>query len=122
MRGHLPTRLIALAGSAVLALASAAPAMAAPPVGVAAGPAASSWIVTLAPGRAAPQLAAGLTRNVGGEVGLVYTRAINGFQFNGSAAAAEALRRNPNVASVTPDNPIELTETPADRDRADLGL
>ena len=72
MRRHLATRLIALAGSAVLALSSAAPAMAAPamaapPHGHVAGPNDGSWIVTLAPGRAAPRLAAGLTRDVGGQ-------------------------------------------------------
>ena len=62
----------------------------------------SSWIVMLAPRHAAPRLAAGLTRGVGGEVGLTFTHAINGFQFTGSAAAAEALRRNPDVVSVSP--------------------
>ncbi len=123
MRGHLPTRLIALAGSAVLALASAAPAMAAPPVGVAAGPAASSWIVTLAPGRAAPQLAAGLTRNVGGEVGLVYTRAINGFQFNGSAGGRRGPATEPECGIRHARQPDRADrETPADRDRADRGV
>jgi subtilisin len=108
MRVHLPTRLIAFAGSAFLALSSAAPAMAAPPVGVAAAAADSPWIVTLAPGHAAPRLAAALTRTVGGRIGQTYTHAINGFQFTGSAMAAEALRRNPNVVSVTPDRPIAL--------------
>ena len=49
------------------------------------------------------------TRDVGGRIGQTYTHAINGFQFTGSAAAAEALRRNPNVVSVTPDRPIALT-------------
>ena len=63
----------------------------------------------LAPGQAAPQQAAGLARGAGGEVGLTFTHAINGFVFKGSAVAAEALRRNPNVVSVTPDLPITLT-------------
>jgi subtilisin len=108
MRVHLPTRLVAFAGSALLALSSAAPAAAAPPVGVAAAAGDSPWIVTLAHGRAAPRLAAALTRTVGGRVGQTYTHAINGFQFTGSVKAAEALRRNPNVISVAPDRPIAL--------------
>ena len=62
----------------------------------------------LEPGRAAPRMAARLTREVGGEVGLTFTQAIDGFQFKGSAAAAAALRRNPNVVSVTPDRAITL--------------
>src|SRR6187200_1221070 len=108
-RGRRSTRLLALAGSAFLALSSAAPALAAPPAGVAAGGADSSWIVTLVPGHAAPRLAGVLARDVGGRIGQTYTHAINGFQFTGSAAAAQALRRNPNVVSVAPDRPITLT-------------
>ena len=110
MRTHLRTRLIALAGSAVVVLSSAAPVTAARPEGQVAGATGSSWIVMLAPGHAAPADAPGLTRDVGGSVGLIYAHAINGFQFKGSAAAAAALERNPKVLSVTPDHPVALTE------------
>src|SRR5688500_14869226 len=99
MRSHLRTRLIALAGSAVVVLSSAAPVMAARPEVQVGGATQNSWIVMLAPGHAARGLAAGLTRDVGGEIGLTYTHAINGFQFKGSAAAAAALERNPKVLS-----------------------
>jgi subtilisin family serine protease len=70
-----------------------------------------SWIVTLAPGWDARAEAAGLARSAGGDVGLVYAHALNGFQLKGSGAAAEALRRNPIVASVEADRPLFLTET-----------
>ena len=59
----------------------------------------------LAPGHAAPRLAAGLTRAVGGEIGLTYTHAINGFQFKGSAAAAAALANGTQCAVRHPGPP-----------------
>jgi subtilisin len=71
----------------------------------------TSWIVTLAPGVEAPEKAPGLAQAAGGRIGLVYTHALNGFQLLGSAAAADALRRNPSVQSVTPDYTVALTET-----------
>ena len=40
----------------------------------------------------------------GAQVLHVYRHAINGFSFRGSAAAAEALTRNPRIISVTPDH------------------
>jgi subtilisin family serine protease len=44
-------------------------------------------------------------------VGNVYRYAMNGFQFRGSAQAADALRRNPRVVAVVPDYPVYLTES-----------
>src|SRR5688572_10702376 len=55
-----------------------------------------SWIVVLAKDVRARVRAPGLAREVGGRVGVVYAHALNGFQLKGSAAAAAALRRNPN--------------------------
>ena len=79
-----------------------------------------SWIVRLEPGAAARTEAPGFARAAGGELGLVYEHALNGFQFRGSAAAADALRSNPLVASVDPDGPLFLTETvPFGIDRVD---
>jgi len=69
-----------------------------------------SWIVILVEGTS-PDEAPRLARAAGGTAGLRYTHALSGFQFKGSADAAEALRRNPQVASVQPDRPVYLTET-----------
>jgi len=81
-----------------------------------AGPAAedltdNSWIVMLAPGADAAAEAPGLAGAAGGSVGHVYRHALTGFQLRGSAAAADALRRSPRVASVEPDRSLELIET-----------
>jgi len=54
------------------------------------------------PGAAA--LSAGATH--GAQVLHVYRHAINGFSFRGSAVAADALARNPNIVSVTPDHKL----------------
>ncbi len=88
------------------------------PVGVASVAGASnqssasqSWVVMLRPGSDAAQAAPGLARSAGGTVGLVYRTAISGFQFRGSAAAAAALRQNPNVVSVAVDHALSLTES-----------
>jgi len=70
-----------------------------------------SWIVTLAPGVDPSTQAIALARANGGAVGFVYHQALSGFQFRGSAAAADALRRNPTVTGVYPDHAISLTET-----------
>ena len=70
-----------------------------------------SWIVTLAPGVNAASRAPALAHASGGAVGLVYRHALNGFQFKGSAAAADALRHNPAVRGVYPDYAVTLSET-----------
>src|SRR3990172_2835945 len=62
-----------------------------------------SWIVMLKAGANPRADAPGLARRAGGSVGHVYTHALRGFQFKGSAKAAAALRRNPKVVSVTAD-------------------
>jgi subtilisin len=70
-----------------------------------------SWIVTLAAGVETANTANALAHANGGSVGFVYHEALNGFQFKGSAAAADALSHNPQVRAVYPDNAITLTET-----------
>lgn len=70
-----------------------------------------TWIVTLRagvdPASAAPKLAS----QHGGAVGYVYRDAINGFSFRGSAAAASALARNPEVTLVEADAEVWLDTT-----------
>jgi subtilisin family serine protease len=70
-----------------------------------------SWIVMLRAGAHPKADAPGLAKKAGGSVGQVYTHAIKGFQFKGSAKAAAALRKNPNVVSVTTDHAVYLSET-----------
>ncbi|MGH2455594.1 MAG: S8 family serine peptidase [Candidatus Limnocylindria bacterium] len=70
-----------------------------------------SWIVSLVAGADAALEAPGLARAAGGRLGHVYRHALSGFQLKGSAAAAEALRRSPRVASVQADGAVHLTET-----------
>lgn len=59
----------------------------------------------------APGLARRLAAQQGGSVLFAYEHAIKGFAFRGSAKAAEALNRNPNVAYVEPDAPARLFDT-----------
>jgi subtilisin family serine protease len=70
----------------------------------------NSWIVILEKDADLGRAGA-MSRGAGGKVGLVYGHALRGFQFKGSAKAAEALRHNPKVASVEADRPVYLTET-----------
>jgi subtilisin family serine protease len=69
-----------------------------------------SWIVTLVAGADPATEAPGLAKRANGKVGNIYSHALHGFQFHGSAAAAEALRQNPQVASVEADRAVYLTE------------
>ena len=70
-----------------------------------------TWIVTLADGRDPHADARSFVRAHGGEVKYVYEQALNGFAFRGSAQAAEAIRRNPNVTRVEADAEVWLDET-----------
>ncbi|MEX0709715.1 MAG: S8 family serine peptidase, partial [Chloroflexota bacterium] len=97
----------AIAAAVLLASLASGAATARPqPAGVT-----GSWIVRLVSGADSRSAAPGLARGVGGQVGHTYQLALNGFQFKGSEAAADALRHNPKVAAVTPDYPVFLTET-----------
>ena len=53
-----------------------------------------------------------LVRGQGGTLHYVYTTALRGFAASISERAAEALRRNPNVASVEPDGIVRIEDTP----------
>jgi subtilisin family serine protease len=98
-----------LAAAAIAALtvtgvgATAGTAAAAPPAGSALG----SYIVTLAPGTTASQVAGLASSRLGGRVGHVYTAAMNGFSVQLPAAAADRLSTLPGVAHVEEDLPVE---------------
>jgi hypothetical protein len=68
------------------------------------------WIVVLNPGHAAEHEAPGLAAQQGVQLSHVYTHALQGFAFTGSAEAADNLRRNPEVASVEPDHTVAATD------------
>jgi subtilisin family serine protease len=69
-------------------------------------------IVVFAPSvRDAPGLARQLTNAHGGTLRFVYQNAIRGFAASLPDVAAEALRRNPNVAYVEPDREVTLFDT-----------
>ena len=78
-----------------------------------AGPAlADAYIVVFRPGVAdAPGLARRLAADNGAEVSHVYQHALQGFAFRGSAQAAEALARNPNVQLVEADQVMSAIAT-----------
>lgn len=63
----------------------------------------------------APGLARRLVAGHGGALRFTYTTALKGFAAQLPAQALEALRRNPNVAYVEPDQTVQLvgTETPS---------
>ena len=77
----------------------------------AAAPQGGTWIVQLRDGVSPAAAAPGLARQHGGTVGHIYRHALNGFSFNGSAAAAAALERNPKVTLVEADAEVSLEET-----------
>ena len=140
MRFHAPLCAAALAGALVLSGCDAAGPIAGPatpesaPV-VAMSQAASQavpgqYIVVFNNGVAdAPGLARRLARGNGSSVVHTYQHALKGFAFRGSAQAAQALLRNPNVVSVEPDGVVQkvgVTQTNAtwglDRSDARSGL
>jgi subtilisin len=116
MRRFIRTSSVALVGLAMLAgplvpLVAAGSRSSDAPPSAGRARADDSWIVSLQAGASPRSQAAPLAHAAGGQVGHIYTYAINGFQFRGSAAAAEALRSNPYVASVVADRPVYLTES-----------
>jgi serine protease len=62
-------------------------------------------------GRPVPLVARSLVASAGGEVTLTYETALHGFAARLPSAAVTALRRDPRVASVSPDLPVFGTET-----------
>jgi subtilisin family serine protease len=82
-----------------------------PAAALAAPSATGTWIVTLRDGVRSTSVAHELARQHGGEVGHLYTHALNGFSFRGSQTAATALMRNPNVVLVEADAEVWLETT-----------
>lgn len=83
----------------------------APTTSLAAPSSTGTWIVELRDGVRSASVAHGLARQHGGQVGHVYTHALNGFSFRGSQSAATALLSNPNVAGVEADAEVWLDAT-----------
>ena len=103
-------------------IASAAPALAAPPDNPAG---LQRVIVELRPGSASPRgVADQIVRAHGGRSGAVYEYALKGFAAELPQAAINALSHNPNVVSITPDQIISIADqdvpTGFDRIEADL--
>jgi len=105
-----PLRLGALLGLATLGLA-AGPTIAhggkaaSPSPGVVDG----SYIVTLEAGNDPPRVARAIAAEYGGRAPHVYSRALPGFSFEGSADGAARLARDPKVRSVVPDRRVGTT-------------
>ncbi|MCP3976453.1 MAG: S8 family serine peptidase, partial [bacterium] len=70
----------------------------------------TNWIVTLNEGAQPGQVSHALARGVGGKAGFVFENVLGGFSFVGSSQAAAALRKNPHVSSVAPDQLFRLQE------------
>ena len=96
-------RLAACAAS-VLALLASPLALPSP---AEAGPV-STYIVTLKPAASAAGAAA-LTRSLGGSLVATYSHVLQGFAIRMSATAAEALRHDSRVQSVTPDGVVRAS-------------
>ncbi|SDI46871.1 Serine protease, subtilisin family [Actinokineospora alba] len=103
-----------LTGVGVLALTSAAL------TGVsAAAPAQSGYVVVLHGAQDPAAFATGHVDRHGGQVGHIYQHALRGFSATLTAGGADALRRDPRVASVEPDRLMHTTDTvPTGVDRA----
>ena len=86
----------------LLATLAAVPADAAAPGGE------HGWIVTLKGGLDPSREAPGLLKPHGAKASHLFRHALNGFSFNGSAAAAAALRRNNKVRTVVEDHAVSI--------------
>ena len=73
----------------------------------------ATYIVVLKAGQGVDTSAAAAdaAHRTGGAVGFVYSHALQGFSLTASPAAADALRHNPVVASVTPSGTRSITST-----------
>ena len=77
----------------------------------AASPQATYIVILNGPGVDPAARAADAAARSGGTVGFVYRHAFRGFSLTASPSAADALRRNPVVASVTPSGTRSVTST-----------
>ena len=71
-----------------------------------------SWIVTLKAGTDARTNSARFAKAAGGKAGLVFSHALRGFVFRGSAKAAAALLKNPKVRTVVADQKLAIADEP----------
>lgn len=100
---------IALLGATLAMRDGAQPAAAAP-----AGAIPGQYIVVLNDDADPGAEAKNAARSQGVAIDHVYTHALNGFAFRGSAAAAAALARNPNVSYVIADQAVSVVGGPGD--------
>jgi subtilisin family serine protease len=72
-----------------------------------------TYIVTFkgVPASGVDAASAGLARAHGGQVGFTYRHALQGFSITASAASADGIRRNPNVAAVELSGTRSVAET-----------
>ena len=57
-----------------------------------------------------PQIAKGIAESTGGEIGFVYTTALQGFTLTLPSSAIEGLSNNPHVAYIEPVYEVQITE------------
>lgn len=101
------TLLAALVGVALIAAGWMPPSVLAQPASVVTIP--DQYVVVLRPG-ANPRAEAQAAGGRGAQVLHVYEHAVRGFAFRGSAQAAQALARNPNVLLVQADREVRAVE------------
>jgi subtilisin family serine protease len=105
--------------AAALIVAVVAPATADAPRADQAQEEETGWIVTLADGVSPNAFGSALAQYAGGKLGFVYEEVLGGFSFNGSAQAAERLRKTPFVSSVVADQTFQLQQVPTGVSRID---
>ena len=96
-------RFLGVAATAILVLT-----LGPSPVASVGPPTTASWIITLDPGIDPSERGRELAQTVGGRAGQTYRHALNGFVFEGSAAAAAALSSKPGVRAVVADQPLHI--------------
>ena len=102
-------RLVPLAvGAALVAGAALGPSADATPRRV-------TYLVTLAPGSAAPRIVAATAAALGGQVRFVYSHALRGFAVELPVTALAVLRHLPGVQGVSPDQPIQVAKAGTSR-------
>lgn len=105
----------AAAFTALLAIGVALPGISATPsTANAAQSIPGAYIVVLKDGADANAEAGKAAKDHGAVIDHVYTHALNGYAFRGSAKAAAALAKNPNVDFVSPDGVVEAIGKPGD--------
>jgi subtilisin family serine protease len=96
---------LTLAAAALARDAVPVPVPPAPPV---ADGVVSSWIVTLEGGLDPRGVAPGLATQAGGHADRIFTHALHGFVFKGTAAQAQALAKRAGIRHVVADRPVKI--------------